>query len=382
MTVPQASYPGGPIPYRDFNRLILTAGSPANPAKNSVLLLHGGGDSPGMNAALEGAVIGLGRLGWEPWAVLNGWSGLTDPLGQFVRVTQTQLNGIRLWPSSLPGTGVRHKSPIEKIAGVENPLEIALGHLAKFQGLIVMGGNGSGFVSETLVAQHSAKIVFIPATVDGDFLSTKTLGFDSAVDAGKKSLQALSATSMSCGKVMVVEIMGGASGALALGVAAAGGADYAIVPEVPIDLQQALYPRIQTALDLNKNFVIVVGESADWTNASGERFLEQGSKGLRPVARKIGEALAHTIQQECRVSTQHNAPLHQLRGADPVSSDILGGMVAGLRAAQLVSESKYNVIVPVDVVPSPTIPLVGFFTDGQSLIHQLYVGGLWQALYG
>ena len=80
-------------------------------------------------------------------------------------------------------------------------------------------------------------MVGIPKTIDNDLMVTDfSFGFDTAVNIVTEAVDRLRTTTESHRRIMVVETMGRHSGWIACFAGIAVGADYILVPEVPIDL--------------------------------------------------------------------------------------------------------------------------------------------------
>ena len=209
---------------------------PAGPSKKKGLVLCGGGDAPGMNAAIAGFALGLLRVGWQPWGVMHGWSGLTHKDGLFYPLTKELVDRFRGRSGAFLGTGDREAGPLDVIKGIQDPMANAIQHLEHFEGVFVIGGNGSGFVCEKLL-EKGVRVLFTPGTIDGD-MPMNCIGFASAAEEGAGSVRKIASTGDSCSAVMVVEVMGVKNGALPLQVGIAGNADYIIIPEVVVDVEK------------------------------------------------------------------------------------------------------------------------------------------------
>ena len=103
--------------------------------------------------------------------------------------------------------------------------------------LIVIGGDDTLGVALRLHNDFGFPVVGIPKTIDNDLMVTDfSFGFDTAVNIVTEAVDRLRTTTESHRRIMVVETMGRHSGWIACFAGIAVGADYILVPEVPIDL--------------------------------------------------------------------------------------------------------------------------------------------------
>ncbi len=107
--------------------------------------------------------------------------------------------------------------------------------------LVVIGGDDTLGVAVRLYNDFQWPVVGIPKTIDNDLTLTDfSFGFDTAVNVVTEAVDRLRTTTESHRRVMVIETMGRHSGWIACFAGMAVGADYILVPEVPIDLPHLL----------------------------------------------------------------------------------------------------------------------------------------------
>lgn len=382
--VPASRYPKGPVPYREADHFELWPEDPRkSPTTRRAAVLCGGGDAPGMNAAVYGFALALSEAGWEPWCALHGWSGLTDPEGIFLPLTKEFAGEFYTKGGAMPGTGKRNFGPLNDIPGVDNPRENALRHLQQFEGgLFVIGGGGSGWTCEHLL-NLGVRVVFTPGTIDGDILHMESIGFASASAEGAQDVRKIATSGSSCARVMVTEVMGARRGALPLQVGIAGQADYVIIPEVETDVERNLLPRIRDAQSRGRGFTIVVGEGTNFTFGDGKRFLTEAMSKIEPAQRQTGPTLARILSEDYGIYVEYVAPRYLLRGGTPLATDVARGLAAGLEAGRLIVRGKSGVVIPPDTVPRRPYRLKGFFTSvstGEAFTRFLVKH--WTSIYG
>lgn len=79
----------------------------------------------------------------------------------------------------------------------------------------------------------------MPKTIDNDVACTEiTFGYNTAVSVAMEALDRLHTTGETHHRIMVLEVMGRYAGWIALESAIAGGADVALIPEIPYDINK------------------------------------------------------------------------------------------------------------------------------------------------
>ncbi len=176
-------------------------------------MLTGGGDCPGLNPAIRGAVLRLLDYGDEVIGFTQGWKGLVE--GNTEPLTLERVEGI----IDQGGTILRSSRTNPFAKGKEAQLEGVLANIKKFEldALIALGGEDTLGVASKLYTQHGVKTVGVPKTMDNDLsLTDYTFGFDSAASVALESIDRLRDTARSHDRVIVVEIMGRHAGWTAL----------------------------------------------------------------------------------------------------------------------------------------------------------------------
>jgi len=103
----------------------------------------------------------------------------------------------------------------------------------------VIGGNGS-LIGAAQMAADGLVVVGIPGTIDGDVAGAVTLGMDSALNYAVSYIDALRITAESLpDRCFLVETLGGNTGWLARRTAELCLAPVVLVPERPVDLDDA-----------------------------------------------------------------------------------------------------------------------------------------------
>jgi 6-phosphofructokinase 1 len=166
----------------------------------------------------------------------------------------------------------------------------------------------------------------------------------------------LHTTAESNNRIMVVEVMGRHAGWIAAYAGIAGGADYILVPEIPVDVEE-LCDSIKKRHDRGKNFsIIVVSEGAFFKDASlftQEKKLDEfGHVRLGG----IGEILSKIIEEKTGFETRVTVLGHIQRGGSPTAFDRVLGTRFGVKAYELVKAKKFGRMVSLkgnDIVDVP-----------------------------
>ncbi|GIK71040.1 MAG: 6-phosphofructokinase [Chloroflexota bacterium] len=220
-------------------------------------VLTSGGDAQGMNAALRAVVrAGLDR-GAEVYAIYEGYQGLVDG-GDLIRpITWNGVGGILQMGGTIIGTArsAEFRTREGRVRAVNNLIKNGI------DGLIVIGGDGSLTGADTLRTEWPSimqelldtgqitrsefekypylAIAGMVGSIDNDMWGTDiTIGADSALHRITYAVDCISSTAASHQRAFVVEVMGRNSGYLALMSALATGADWALIPESPPDVDR------------------------------------------------------------------------------------------------------------------------------------------------
>ena len=244
-------------------------------------VLTSGGDAPGMNAAIRATVRQADALGHEVWGIHRGYQGLLEgdmallPSRACANILQrggTVLHTARCAEFYLPEPRIRAAANL-KAAGIE--------------ALVVIGGDGSFRAAETLQREHGVACAGIPGTIDNDLPGTeRTLGFDTALNTAVEAIDRIRDTASSHGRLFLVEVMGRASGMLAVHTALACGAEAVLYPESADDSYESLVSRLNTNWLRGKRSSIVVvaeGDTVGRAMAVGERLKRDHALDLRVV---------------------------------------------------------------------------------------------------
>ena len=197
-------------------------------------VLTGGGDCPGLNAAIRAIVRrGIDRYGHAIVGFRDGWRGPLE--AAFEDLTLESTRGILPRGGTILGTS--RTNPFAREGGPDRVRETM--RLLDLDGLIAIGGEDTLGAAARFHAEHDLPIVGVPKTIDNDLGGTDmTFGFDTAMQVATEAIDRLHTTAESHNRVMVVEVMGRHAGWIALHSGLAGGADVILIPERPFDIDE------------------------------------------------------------------------------------------------------------------------------------------------
>jgi ATP-dependent phosphofructokinase / diphosphate-dependent phosphofructokinase len=302
-------------------------------------VLTGGGDCPGLNAAIRAVVRGAIDRGHEVIGIRHGWRGLAE--GDTAELDRGAVAGILPRGGTILGT--TGYDPFRE--GTVDALRSATRYLG-LHGVVVIGGEGTLGVARGLHAEFEYPVVGVPKTIDNDLAGTElTIGFDTAVHVCTSAIDRLHTTAESHNRVMVVEVMGRHTGWIAAASGIAGGADVILVPEDPTPIEDAC-DQILARHARGKNFsIVVVAEGYQLTRRSGE----QDEPVIQEVDRYgyvrlggIGQVVAGEINRGTGFETRVTVLGHVQRGGTPTARDRFVATRLGLHAAKLADEGTFG----------------------------------------
>ena len=315
-------------------------------------LLTAGGDCPGLNAVIRGAVARARQHDVDVVGVLEGWDGLME--GRFRPLDRDAVRGILQRGGTILGTSRR--DPYVHGDGAASVRDAIEGE--RLDGLIVVGGDGT-LRSALALWEEGVPLVGVPKTIDNDIPGTDvTFGFDTAMQIATEAIDRITTTAESHDRVMVVEVMGRTCGWIATYAGVAAGADAILVPEEPYDLSElAELLRARVAGGRRYSVVVVAEGIAPPPGAQISAPLDAfGFERLGGVSAVIAAELERLTGFEARVTVLG----HVQRGGTPSAADRVLGSRLGVAATDLAVTRAFGrmvalrgteiVDVPLDVV--------------------------------
>ena len=223
-------------------------------------ILTGGGDVPGLNAAIKAVVTRAASEGHQVLGIRRGWGGIlhtnpddpataaenTVPLDPGSVRTVDRTGGTFLHTSRTNPAKVRAADEPDFLAGGredDGPRDhtahaVRVAGFLGLDALIPIGGDDT--LSFALrMHQEGVRVIAIPKTMDNDVHGTDyCIGFSTAVTRTVNFVHQLRTSAGSHERLTVVEVFGRYSGETSLVSAYLAGVDRAVISEVPFDIER------------------------------------------------------------------------------------------------------------------------------------------------
>ena len=311
-------------------------------------ILTSGGDCGGLNAAIRSIYFRAKyKHNMSVFGIKNGTSGFLQRPVDCIELTKKTFSGYLLKQGGTflgttnKGTPLGFSQDGKKINQSEKIIEgyKQLG----LDGLIIIGGDGSMKILQSLAKKGNLNIVAIPKTIDNDVGATdSSIGFDTAVQVATQALDNLHSTAVSHSRSMILEVMGRDAGHIALSAGIAGGADVILIPEIKYTVSGIINKLNEMKERDVKHSLIIVAEAVKKEN--GEKVIHKFKDGQQRLG-GIGEYIANEIMTktdvECRVTTLG----HVQRGAPPTANDRILASAFGVYAVDLLKSKKFDRMV-------------------------------------
>lgn len=179
----------------------------------------GGGYTPGLNAAINGAVLSASELGWEVVGIRDGFDGLLFPeryqAGGLVPLTRQLVEHVSGSGGSILGTAGRSDPFHVRTINAENAVEEVdrsddlLGKIREqgIDGVVSVAGPRALSILFKL-HRKGLKTVCVPKSVENDVAATQlSFGFNSALSFATETLDRVRQAAESARKIAVVEVL-------------------------------------------------------------------------------------------------------------------------------------------------------------------------------
>src|SRR5438309_1938409 len=278
--------------------------------------LTGGGDCPGLNAAIRALVRkGVDTYGNEIVGFRDGWRGVLE--NDTIKLDLDSTRGIIHRGGTILGSS--RTNPYKDGADGAPAVRATMEALS-LDGLVAIGGEDTLGVANKLSAA-GLNVIGLPKTIDNDLGGTDmTFGFDTAVQVATGAIDRLHTTAESHHRVLIVEVMGRHAGWIALHSGLAGGASVILIPERPFDID-AVCRYVERRFDSHYAPIIVVAEGAKPTD--GELAVRVAAKDAFGHERLGGIGALLEREIEARTGKEARATVlgHVQRGGSPSPFD-------------------------------------------------------------
>jgi len=320
-------------------------------------ILTGGGDAPGLNAAIRAVVrTAIGEFGMTCIGIEDSFEGI---LGETHtrKLTTKSVSGILPRGGTMLGTRNRG-SFVKMVNGRQTFPEVPIGEalanldILEIEALIVLGGEGTLAIADQF-DKRGFPIIGVPKTIDNDLAATElTFGFMTAIDIATEALDRLHTTAASHDRVMILEVMGRNTGWIALNAGLAGSADIILIPEIPFSFE-SIAQKVRLRERSGSKFTnIVVAEGAI---EIGKQLFYQDAKEMRLGG--IGEHVRRNIEEMTGKESRCVVLGHLQRGGSPNAFDRVLGTNFGACAVRALAGGETGKMVALQAGHVMTVPL-------------------------
>jgi len=354
-------------------------------------ILTSGGDCPGLNAAIRAiAKMAMSHYGMKVIGIQDGFRGLVE--NRMAPLEDLDVSGLLTRGGTILGTSRDKPHQMPMGGKLLDMTDVAVENARKHQidCLVCLGGGGTAKNAYRLHQKGGLNVMTLPKTIDNDVFGTElSFGFDTAVSIATEAIDRLHTTATSHHRMIVCEIMGHRAGWLSLQSGLAGGADVILIPEIPYD-QKTIAEFLMERRRTGKRFsIIAVAEGAMSRNEAAAAELRKQEKAKEKERKKamkeapaeeptlkesgVDEAradlplevrtvddelmayhavqepmasrLARQLQNLTGVEARVTSLGHVQRGGIPTAFDRTLCTMLGAKAAELLAERTYNVMV-------------------------------------
>ena len=320
-------------------------------------ILTGGGDAPGLNAAIRAVVrTAIGEFGMTCIGIEDSFEGiLGEPHTR--KLSVKSVSGIL--PSGGTILGTRNRGSFVRMVDgkpyfPEMPIGEALANLdiLGIEALIVIGGEGTLAIAEQF-HKRGFPIIGVPKTIDNDLAATElTFGFMTAIDIATEALDRLHTTAASHDRVMILEVMGRNTGWIALHSGLAGSADIILIPEIPFSFE-SIAKKVKQREDSGSRFTNIVVAEGSMEIGKSEMYLDSEQTRLGGVGPYISRRVQEITGKESRCVVLG----HLQRGGSPNAFDRVLGTNFGACAVRALASGETGKMVALQAEKIVTAPL-------------------------
>ena len=318
-------------------------------------ILANGGDVSGFNAVIRAIVKTAENHGVECYGIIDGYNGLLNKRFELLSTAADgEALGILPLGGSIIGSSTNANLFNYKVVNEDGSIEykdlsdIAVQNIKDFgfDCIFTLGGDGTQKSARDL-STKGVNIIGVPKTIDNDVACTEiTFGYNTAVSVATEALDRLHTTGATHHRIMVLEVMGRYAGWIALESAISGGADVALIPEIPYDINKVA-EKINNRRKRGKNFsVVVVAEGAK--PLGGEITIKgtrhNGSGVDNTKLGGIGEKVAKQLQELTGLEARNTTLGYVQRGGTPTSFDRVLSTKYGTKAMELALDGKFGTL--------------------------------------
>jgi len=364
--------------------------------KQTLAILTGGGDVPGLNACIKAVAYRAADEGMNILGIRRGWGGLLeynpdDPESRARSVIKldrdvvrtidrsggTYLHTSRTNPSAVkaPHCPDFLKSKLDPTKEKTDFTAHILSNLEKLgvDVVIPIGGDDTLSFAERL-HREGFPVIAIPKTMDNDVFGTDyCIGFSTAITRSVNFIHALRTSTGSHERIAVVELFGRYCGETSLVAAYLSGVDRAIISEVPFNLEKLARFLVDDRKQNPSNYAMMtISEGAKME--SGEMLIkgEADPYGHRKLG-GIGAMTGDAIKKLTGIDIIFQPLFYLMRSGSPDSLDLMVAVNFGHMVVDLVVKHSTGRLVVLRNGTYGDVPL-STITTGQKRVdvRELY----------
>ena len=321
----------------------------------NVAILANGGDVSGFNAVIRAIVKTAEQNGIECYGFIEGYRGLLN--NDFIKLSTSEnkiASGILQRGGSIIGSSTNANVFNYKVTNEDGTVEykdlsdVCVENIKKdgFDCIFTLGGDGTQKSARDF-ATKGVNVIGVPKTIDNDVACTEiTFGYNTAVSVAMEALDRLHTTGETHHRIMVLEVMGRYAGWIALESAIAGGADVALIPEIPYDINKAV-EKINERREEGKNFsIVVVAEGAipQGGTITVQNVRNNGAGVDNNKLGGVGQVVAKQLEELTGLEARTTTLGYVQRGGTPTAFDRVLSTKYGAKAMELALEGKFGVL--------------------------------------
>jgi 6-phosphofructokinase len=344
-------------------------------------ILTGGGDVPGLNVAIKAVVDRATEQGIEVLGLRRGWASIvqidpadpattaafTMPLDtaavrRIARSGGTVLHSSRTNPQKVKADDVPAFVRAEDRREADGKVDCT-GHALRviealgLDALVPIGGEDTLSFAERL-HRENVPVVAIPKTMDNDVVGTDyCIGFSTTITRSVEMITNFRTSLGSHERIGVVELFGRNSGATSLYSAYLAGADRAIIPEVPFDVERlAGFLAADREANPSHYAIMTISEGAAPAGSGAVESGEADAFGHKKLG-GIGDATTKQIKRLTGIDMMFQQLGYVIRSGP---ADVIDRMVAssyGILALEQVAQGRSGLLVALQGGVYTTVPL-------------------------
>jgi 6-phosphofructokinase 1 len=346
-------------------------------------ILTGGGDVPGLNAAIKAFVWRMLEEDCEIIGLRRGWSSLVnvipdrsaDNSAWILPLTRTLTRAIDRTGGTILHTS-RLNPAISRPEHIPPYLQDSKGEpdergrydltraamrvieFLELDALVALGGDGTLTFARRL-HNEGVPMLAIPKTMDNDVYGTDyCLGFSTAVTRSVSFINDLRTSAGSHERFLVVELFGRNSGETCLLASYLAGVDRAIIAEVPFEPEKVYEFLAQDKAENPSNYAVVaISEGARTTKGLMIQSGEADAAGQRKLG-GIGGFLSDFLENRGKDKVIYQRLAYLMRSGAPDSLDLIVANNFGSLAADLLLRKQSGVMVAVVDGRYASVPLI------------------------